>query len=187
MLTAMPPADSPKIVTLLGIAAEGRDVPLHPLQAGDQVQEAVVAGSLVRRFRAQLRMREEAERPHAVVDADEHDTLAREVLAVVDRAGGGAEGEAAAVDPDEHRNAVARRPGRRPDVEVEAVLAHVPLAVPLVGIRPELLGRPHALPPGGGLRRAPAEVARGRRGEGDAAVDGEVLLRDALHAGRIRS
>ena len=86
MLTAMPPADSPKIVTSLGIASEGRDVPLHPSQAGDQVQEAVVAGSLVRRFRGQLGMREEAERAHAVVDADEHDTLAREVLAVVDRA-----------------------------------------------------------------------------------------------------
>ena len=93
----------------VGIAAEGRDVPLHPLQAGDEVQEAVVAGSLVRRLRGQLGMREEAERPHAVVDAHEHDPLAREVLAVVDRAGGGAEGEPAAVDPDEHRDAVARR------------------------------------------------------------------------------
>ena len=46
MLTAMPPADSPKIVTLRGIAAERRDVVLDPLQARDHVLHAVVAGAL---------------------------------------------------------------------------------------------------------------------------------------------
>ena len=41
--TLMPPADSPKIVTLSGIAAEGRDVVAHPLERRHLVADARVA------------------------------------------------------------------------------------------------------------------------------------------------
>ena len=43
-LTASEPADSPAIVTLSGIAAEGGDVASHPLQRRDEIEHAVVAG-----------------------------------------------------------------------------------------------------------------------------------------------
>ena len=42
----MPPADSPKIVTFARIAAERRDVALHPAQRRLLVHDAVVAGSV---------------------------------------------------------------------------------------------------------------------------------------------
>ena len=63
MLTAMPPADSPKIVTLLRIAAERRDVLLHPLQARDHVEQTVVARDVILVLGAQLRVRQKSEGP----------------------------------------------------------------------------------------------------------------------------
>ena len=45
--TLVPPADSPKIVTLSRVAAELRDVPFDPLERRDLVEEAVVAGPAV--------------------------------------------------------------------------------------------------------------------------------------------
>ena len=126
-------------------------------------------------------MRKEAKRANAIVHAHQHHALVRQVLAVVDGGGGGAEGEPAAVDPDEHGDTFTGGLRRGPDVHVKAVLADVPLAVTLVRVRPELVGRSHALPLHGRLRRAPAEVADRRRGKRDAAVDGQVLLGDALH------
>ena len=50
--------------------------------------------------------------------------LRAKAVAVVAGLGAGAGLEAAAVDPDHHRQAFAGRLRRRPDVEVEAVLAH---------------------------------------------------------------
>ena len=73
--TLMPPADSPKIVTLLGIAAERGDVVAHPLERGDLVEDAEVAGAL--RCRRKLVEVEEAERAEPVVDRHEHDAVAR--------------------------------------------------------------------------------------------------------------
>ena len=59
--TEIAPADWPKIVTCCRVAAEGRDVVLHPLQRRDLIEQPVVAGRVMRRFLRQLRMREEAE------------------------------------------------------------------------------------------------------------------------------
>ena len=82
-----------------------------------------------------------------------------EFLAAVVRVGGGAGVESAAVNPDQHGDAVARRLRRRPDIQVQAVLAH---SGPLVGGAgwtsslhagwSELGGLPHAVPFRGGLR-----------------------------------
>ena len=62
-------AISPKTVTFFGIAAEGRDVPLHPLQRRDLVHQAVVADRLAGLGGlGQRRMGEVAQRAQAVVD-----------------------------------------------------------------------------------------------------------------------
>ena len=42
-MTLKPPADSPAMVTLRRIAAEGRDVALDPAQRRDLVEQAVIA------------------------------------------------------------------------------------------------------------------------------------------------
>ena len=75
LCTETPPAENPKMVTLSGIAAEGGDVPLHPLQRGDLVHVGVVAFELVRALAAQRGEGEEAEAPQAVVDGDKDDAL----------------------------------------------------------------------------------------------------------------
>ena len=68
-------------------------------------------------------MREEAEAAEAIVEAHEDDAAPREVRAVVDGRRAAAVDEAAAVDPDHHRQLRRGRLLGRPDVEVEAVLA----------------------------------------------------------------
>jgi hypothetical protein len=64
-----------------GVAAEGRDVPLHPLEGGDLVQQTVVAGGVVRGLIRQFGMDEEAEDVGAVVDGDRDHALAGHALA----------------------------------------------------------------------------------------------------------
>ncbi len=94
--------------------------------------------------------------------------FAGEAPAVLARLRCGAGLEAAAVDPDHDRQPLGCRAGRRPDVEVQAVLArlvaedHVVEDRPLHASRAELGGLPHALPVRGGLRLPPPEVAHGR-------------------------
>ena len=121
-ITLRPPADSPAIVTLRRIAAERGDVALHPAQRRDLVEQAVVAGDVPRRLRAQRGMREIAEHAEAIVDRDDDHAALGEARAVVQRLAAGARDERAAVDPDEHRRLA--RLGGRPDVERQAVLAH---------------------------------------------------------------
>ncbi len=116
------PADSPKMVTLLRIAAEGRDVVAHPLQRGDLIEDAVVAGRRRTRLGGQRRMREEAHRPEAIVDGDQHDALLRQRGAVVPGSRAGAGHQRAAVDPHHDRPRLVGLLGRAPDVEEEAVL-----------------------------------------------------------------
>src|SRR5687768_1294439 len=108
-------------------------------------------------------MREKAERANAVVDRDEHDAFAREVFTIVCGRGVRAEGETAAVDPDQHGQTFVRRFGRRPDVQIQAVFAYVPLAVTLVRIRREFVSLAHALPFRSRLGGTPAKITNGRR------------------------
>src|SRR6185437_3627194 len=58
---------------VIRIAAEGRDVALHPAQGFDLVEEAVIAGDVVWRFGAQCGKREVAESTEAIVDGDDYD------------------------------------------------------------------------------------------------------------------
>ena len=153
-----------------GVAAEGRDVALHPLQRHDGVEHAVVAGDLRLRFRRELGVREEAERAEAVVQRDDDGAFAREAVARVARLGARAAGEAAAVQPDHDGPAVVRRVGRRPDVQIEAVLARRrrgrafgPPGRALRAARRVLGGRADAGPLRDGLRCAPTIRADGWR------------------------
>ena len=58
---------------VIWIASELRDVTMHPLQGGDLVQPAIVAGSVVFRFSRERRMGEPSQRADSVIDGDDHD------------------------------------------------------------------------------------------------------------------
>lgn len=129
-------------------------------------------------------MREEAEDAEAVVHRNDDDALFGEVGAVLARLGGGARGEAAAIDPDHDGELVFGFAfvdfGGRPDVEVEAVFArarvpenHVVVDVALHAARAELGGFAGAFPFRGFDGRLPAEIADGRLGEWDAEERGD--------------
>ena len=181
--TAPAPNDWPVITTLFGIAAELRDVVVHPFQRRVLVEIAVVAGMAALLLR-QLGMRHVAEHADAIVEVDEDGAALGHVLAVVIGHARRAEGPAAAIDEDDHRAAVAGLGfGRRPDIEVEAVLAGRLLAeivVDVVGAQhldafgPLAVGIPDAVP-ADRLRRLPAQLAGRRLGEGDSQI--------GLHAG----
>ena len=68
-------------------------------------------------------MGEEAERAEAVVQRDDDGAFACQAIAGIARLGARAAEEAAAVQPDHDGPAVVGRFGRRPDIQVEAVLA----------------------------------------------------------------
>ena len=106
-----------------GIAAERGDVVAHPLEAGDDVAHARVAG-VGELLAAKLREVHEAERVQPMRDADDHDVvLAGQVGAVIRHHSGRAGRIAAAVQPHHHRP-LPCADARRPDVQVEAVFAH---------------------------------------------------------------
>ena len=174
-LTEIDPADSPAIGDALRIAAECRDVLLHPLEGGLLVEQPVVAGGVVRRFLRQFGMDEEAEDVGPVVDGHRDHAFAGHVLAVVARLRAVAVLEAAAEDIDEYRQFLVARLGGSPDVEVEAVLAHAVAAEPVVGageVRcmqrgPNLSALRTPRPVLDGLRLPPAKVADRRLAERD--------------------
>ena len=93
----------------LRIAAKAGDVALDPGKRSEHVERAVVAGAAVLRLRRQRRMRQKAEHADAVVDGDQHDALAGKTLAVAARVRRTAGDKAAAVEPDHHRQLLARR------------------------------------------------------------------------------
>ena len=101
------------------VAPERRDVGLYPAQRRLLVHQAVVAGRATGP-RGERRVGQEAERAQPVVDRDDDDARRRELRGVVVAAG--ILGEAAAVDPHEHRPPGVATHRRRGDVEVEAVL-----------------------------------------------------------------
>ena len=72
--TLMPPADSPKIVTLLGSPPNAAMLSRTHSSARDLVEDAEVAGAL--RALEQLVEVQEAERAEAVVDRHDHDAVA---------------------------------------------------------------------------------------------------------------
>ncbi len=159
---------------LARVAAKGRDVVVHPLQRGHLIEQAVVARRVAARFLRQLRVREKPEHAEAVVGRDHDDALAREPFAVLPRLGGRAGLKPAAMNPEHHGQFLARLGRRRPDVEVEAVLAHLVAEDHVVedaalraprAERDRLL---HVRPRRHRRRRLPAALANRRGGKRDA-------------------
>ncbi len=101
-------------------------------------------------FPAQQRVGEIAERPEPVVDGHQHHAPLRQPRPVVGDVGAVADGQAAAVDPDQDGGSVLRC-RRRPDVQVEAVLVHP--------VHARVVERPHR----GGNRVLHASRRRFRR------------------------
>src|SRR6187401_2226854 len=82
------------------VSSDRRNVPADPLQRSDLVEQPVIPRRAMWRFFRQLGVREESQRTDAIVDADDNDSLFRELGAVVDRDGARTLVEAAAVNPE---------------------------------------------------------------------------------------
>ena len=176
------------------IAAEGADIVPHPFERLDLVEQTVVARRAVGRFGDQLLVCEVAEHAQAVAHVDDDHALAREPQAAVIGVPGLSGLQRAAVDEDVHRQA-ADLAGGLPHVDVERILAHgrdiivferdliVVIADDLRqravqrrirrlhGLRREAVADQRAGPGHGILRLAPAQLAHGRLGVGDARED----------------
>ncbi len=166
-----------------GVAAEGVNILLDPLQGGDLVEQREVIQTLARLF-LQCRMGEKAKMAQSVVDRHHHHVAAGQRQAIVRRQAAGADGKPAAVQPNHHRQRL-RCAGGGPDVEIETVFAEaagIPAAkfAAVVNVLPagggKGVGLTHAMPAGGRLRRAPAQRPHGRRGVRNAAPDMDPLL-----------
>ena len=169
------------------VAPESGDVPLHPGDARLLVQVAEVGG-LVGGLGGELRVGQEAEHVDPVIDAYQDHAPAGDALPVHLHLGGIAHHEAAAVEPDHHRQLVLGAFRIGPDVQLEAVLAHghagihmpfpgidvvrVPAGDLLHGDGAELKAVAHPFPGHRGLGGPPAVGARGGGGEGDALEGG---------------
>ena len=126
-------------------------------------------------------MREKPENAQAVIDADHDDAFRRKVLAVVTRLGTRSRLKPATVEPHHHRQAIPRGLRRRPDIQVQAILAHRPVgpvAENHVGINwrlhtawSELGGFANAFPRLYRLWRSPSQCSHRGRGEGNPAED----------------
>ena len=145
------------------------------MQRGNLIEQAVIAGSLVRGFLGQFRMRKKAEDAEAIIGADDDDAFFGEILTVVASFGIAAGDEAAAIEPDDDRKLGWRGMRGNPDGEIQAIFAglnvtkvDVAVHVGLHAGGAEFIGGADSLPAQRGLRRFPAEFADGRSGEGDA-------------------
>ena len=160
---------------VVGVAAEGLDVLLDPLQGLDMVQQTQAGGVLVVLASFDPREVDEAHEADAVVGGDHDDVLVllHEELAVIEGIGGAAPGEAATVEEDHHRLAGGTEV-LGPDVQGQAVLADLvvgrPLAGPLIldAALAELVRGEGLVAVVGGLGGLPAELAHRGLGVGDA-------------------
>ena len=160
---------------VVGVAAEGLNVLLDPLQGLDMVQQTQAGGVLVVLAALHLGEVDEAHEADAVVGGDHDDVLVllHEELAVIEGIGGAAPGEAATVEEDHHRLAGGTEV-LGPDVQGQAVLADLvvgrPLAGPLIldAALAELVRGEGLVAVVGGLGGLPAELAHRGLGVGDA-------------------
>src|SRR5215469_5344437 len=134
-------------------------------------------------------MREKAEQPDTIVDCHQHDTLAREVLAVAHGIGTGTRYKTTPRDPHHHRQVFAPARGGCPDVQSKAILAHrtsarrTPWKRHLHGIGTGLDSGPNPRPRRYGDGRAPSQLTKRRRGKRDSLEDRD-LARDSGDAAR---
>ncbi len=155
------------------IAAEARNVLLHPFEGCGLIHQSVVTGGVAVGLFGEFGMREKAERTEAIVDGHDDDALLREGLAVGRGRCAGAAGVSAGVNPEQHGPFFGGRLRGGPDVEVEAVLAHfgcgaTTCAATAGGLHAhgaEFIGFANAVPMRCRLRRAPAQLIHGGRGE----------------------
>ena len=108
-----------------GVAAEGCNILVNPLQRHHLVHEAQIRRILIVLAVRQMRQMEESEEADSVGDGDKDDVrvLRHQVVAVVLRVGRSANLEAATVDPHDDR-LLRRSVVTPPDIQIEAVLAH---------------------------------------------------------------
>ena len=176
----------PEYGDVVGVAAEGGDIGLYPLQGGDDVHDAIVARRLIGRpFGRQGGVIKEAQPSQAIVERDHHHALTRQVRPVIERGRARAVHQSAAMDPHHHRRRLSRIK-RAPDVQVQAVFAHrqradagIALRCGLDTDRPIGRGVPTAFPPRGRPRRPPPHLCDRRGGVGNVLEGGDVAVRHA--------
>ncbi len=106
------------------VPAECADIASHPIEGGDLIVKSIVSRAAFGLSR-QRRQREITKSAKAIVDRNEHDAAPGKLGPVIARHVAGAATQPAAVDPDHHRPVgLGWRPGG-PDIEVEAVFAHL--------------------------------------------------------------
>lgn len=166
------------------VAIKGGNIGPHPFERGNLIEEAEIAAETLCLER---RMREEAEAAEPIVQADEHDAIAREIFARVDRRRTAAVHETAAMDPHHHRALVARFYLRRfPDIKVKTVLRRscrdrrcIRGKGSLGAVRREAGCTAFAGPRRDRLRRAPPVRPDRRSRIGNALVGGNIACGDA--------
>src|SRR2546423_15722006 len=116
-------------------------------------------------------MYEESEDAQPVVNGDGDDPLTRHALSIVPRLGAVSADESASVEVDQHRQPFPRRLCGRPNIQIEAVLAHAVGAedhviedAELHGASTESVRLANAFPALYRLRLSPSEIAERRSG-----------------------
>ena len=134
-------------------------------------------------FGIQLRMGHPGKNVEPVIDGDQDDPLAGKGFPVKVSRMAIAGHKGPAVNPEDHRQLFLPALGRRPNVEIQAVLIHGLLhRIKLLGIEARH-GRlrapgagpgavPHPVPVGRGLRGPPTQLSHRRRGIGNAIIGG---------------
>ncbi len=133
-------------------------------------------------------MSQEPKRPEPVIDGDNDDAVPGEVCTVIEFLRSRAEDIAAAMDPEHDRQRPFAPADGSPHVEIEAVFACFGAELHpgehrqqghrfLRGGRAEVEAFPHSRPGMRRLRSAPAQLANGRRGIRDSAVELNVVRR----------
>ncbi len=176
----MPPANSPKIVTLSGSPPNARDISVHPLERRDLIHQPVISGGLIGMFGCERRVVEEAEPAEPVIEADDDDAMLRQARPVVEGKSRAAAAKPAAIDPHHDRPPGAGLQAGGPHIEGQAVFALPQKCGDAVGVLradgPEPRRRARARPGRCGLRRAPAQIADRRGGKRDAAEHGDAVF-----------
>ena len=107
------------------VAPECTDVALDPGKSSLLVEDPVVARSVVRGLGVELGMGKEPESAEPVVRRNDDDAFLCKSGPVIHRHGEGHFFESPAIEEDHDRQFFVGNPGRGPDIEVQAVLAHV--------------------------------------------------------------
>ena len=123
---------------VFGIATEGGNIAVYPLQSRNLIEQAVVPGGFLVRLGGQFFEREKSENSQAIVHGNDDHTLPRKHPAVLPWLGGCAGHESSSVNPDHHREFGFGILCRRPDVQVQAILVDAWVAKNHVGVDPPL-------------------------------------------------